>query len=102
MNNSQKYFSKWRHEGISGDTKMNARSWTTWERYLPGAKMQTRAGTAGLCLKPWDQILPEEGVEERMATQMLWRTWERYLYSQEEISANLLHGSQEVAEKLRV
>jgi hypothetical protein len=94
MNNSQKYFSKWQQEDVLGDMKMNARSWTTWERYLPGANLQTRTGTAGLCLKPWDQILPEEGVEERMAGgQMLWRTWERYLHSESDDATNLLLGA---------
>ncbi|HNX40487.1 MAG TPA: hypothetical protein PKK11_07865 [Methanothrix sp.] len=56
---------------------MNARYWTAWERYLPNAAAGTRKGTAGLCLKPWDQILPEEGIEERMSmAEPLWRTWE--------------------------
>jgi len=45
---------------------MKAGNWTTWERYLPSAKVETRTGAAKICLKPWDQILPEEGVEERM------------------------------------
>ena len=59
---------------------MKARTWTTWEAYLPSAKVQTRTGPAALCLKPWDQILPEEGIEERMGTrEQLWRTWEKYL-----------------------
>ena len=84
--------------------KMNARSWTTWERYLPGEKMQTRTGTAGLCLKPWDQILPDEGIEERMAgAEMLWRTWERNLHSEGDTAAHLLLGAVEVMpEKVRV
>ena len=44
------------------------------------AKVETRTGAAIICLKPWDQILPEEGVEERMrSTEPLWRPWERYL-----------------------
>lgn len=56
---------------------MNARYWTAWERYLPNASAGTRKGTAGLCLQPWDQILPEEGIEERMSmAEPLWRTWE--------------------------
>ena len=46
---------------------MKAVGWTTWERDLPSAKVQTRTGAASICLKPWDQILPEEGVAERMA-----------------------------------
>ncbi len=59
---------------------MKAMSWTTWERYMPSAKVQRRTGANTLCLKPWDQILPEEGIEERMrCTEPLWRTWERYL-----------------------
>jgi hypothetical protein len=59
---------------------MKAGNWTTWERYLPLARVETRTGAAKICLKPWDQILPEEGVEERMrSTEPLWRPWERYL-----------------------
>lgn len=66
--------------------------------------MQTRTGTAGLCLKPWDQILAEEGVEERMAgSQMLWRTWERHLHSESDDAANLLLGAAEARpERVRV
>lgn len=77
---------------------MKARNWTTWETYLPSAKVQTRTGAAALCLKPWDQILLEEGIEERMAsTEPLWRTWERYLPVEGDASAHLLSG--EVAER---
>jgi hypothetical protein len=67
-------------ENLSGDRQMRARNWTTWERYLSPAKVETRKGAAIKCLKPWDQILPEEGVEERVrSTEPLWRPWERYL-----------------------
>jgi hypothetical protein len=78
---------------------MKARNWTTWEEYLPSAKVQRRTGAAKLCLKPWDQILPEEGAEERMGcTEPLWRTWEIYLPLEEmDATANLLSVS--VAEK---
>jgi hypothetical protein len=74
---------------------MKARNWTTWEGYLPSAKVQTRTGTAALCLKPWDQILPEEGVEERMGCiEPLWRTWERYLpLEKADVAAHLLSVS---------
>jgi hypothetical protein len=59
---------------------MKAGNWTTWEEYLPSAKVQTRTEAAVVYMKPWDQILPQEGVEERMASmEPLWRTWERYL-----------------------
>lgn len=59
---------------------MNTTNWTTWERYMPASSSGARTGAAKLCLKPWDQILPEEGALERMtATEPLWRTWERYL-----------------------
>lgn len=59
---------------------MKAGNWTTWEEYLPSAKVQTRTEAGVVYMKPWDQILPEEGVEERMASrEPLWRTWERYL-----------------------
>ena len=76
---------------------MKARNWTTWERYLPSGNAQTRTGTASLCLKPWDQILPEEGVEERMScTEPLWRTWEKYLILEKaDFSAHFLTGSRE-------
>ena len=47
---------------------------------MPAAKVGTRTGAAALCMKPWDQILPEEGVEERMACkEPLWRPYEMYL-----------------------
>jgi hypothetical protein len=78
---------------ISGDRKMKAFGWTTWERYLPSAKVQTRTGAASICMKPWDQILPEEGVAEKMAdAKTLWRTWERYLPSEAAEAAHLLAG----------
>jgi hypothetical protein len=44
-------------------------------------------------MKPWDQILPEEGVAERMAdAKTLWRTWERYLPPEAAEAAHLLAG----------
>jgi len=59
---------------------MKAVGWTTWQRYMPSTKLQSRTGTAALCLKPWDHILPEEGVQESLAgTKMLWSTWEKDL-----------------------
>ena len=59
---------------------MKAVGWTTWQRYLPSTKLQSRTGTAAICLKPWDHILPEEGVQERLASEkMFWRSWERYI-----------------------
>ena len=59
---------------------MKAVGWTTWQIYMPSTKLQSRTGTAALCLKPWDHILPEEGVHERLTgTKMLWSTWEKYL-----------------------
>ena len=46
---------------------------------MPSTKLQSRRGTAALCLRPGDHILPDEGVEERLAAlRMLWRTWEKY------------------------
>lgn len=59
---------------------MNAKTWTTWEKYLPSTNVQIRAMPMALCLKPWDQILPEEGIEERMNSREFWNTWERYLH----------------------
>jgi len=69
---------------------------------LPSAKVETRTGAAALCLKPWDQILSEEGVEERMAIkEPLWRSWEKYLPS-EEMNAMALPRSEERPEKVKV
>jgi hypothetical protein len=83
---------------------MKARNWTTWEKYLPAAKVGTRTGAAALCMKPWDQILPEEGVEERMTCkEPLWRPYEMYLPLE---SANAaawpLETGEEMPEKVRV
>ena len=31
-------------------------------------------------MKPWDLILPEEGIEEKLKSpEPFWRTWEKYL-----------------------
>lgn len=69
---------------------MKARYWTTWERYLPSVGVQTGKTTAGLCLKPWDQALPEEGIEERMSIrEPFWRAWERYLPAKDYAEAHL-------------
>jgi hypothetical protein len=84
---------------------MKARNWTTWEGYLPSANVQRVAGSAKLCLKPWDQILPEEGAEERMScSEPFWRTWERYLKTEEmDATASLLSISEiEKPEKVPV
>jgi hypothetical protein len=84
---------------------MKARNWTTWERYMPAAKVGKRTSTAALCMKPWDQILSEEGVEERMTCkEPLWRPYEMYLYPE---SANAaahrpLDAVEEMPEKVRV
>lgn len=44
-----------------------------------------------LCLKPWDQILPDEGIEERMAgAKMHWSAWERYLLLEKADGMHLL------------
>jgi hypothetical protein len=74
---------------------MKAINWTTWDRYLPSAKVETRTEAAVMYMKPWDQILPEEGVEERMAsTEQLWRTWERYLPGESaDAETHLLSGA---------
>ncbi len=58
-----------------------------------------------LCMKPSDQILPEEGVEERMGcTEPLWKPWERYLQLEKvDSSAHLLSGSgSKVSERVLV
>ena len=68
---------------------------------MPSAKVETRTGAAALCLKPWDQILSEEGVEERMVIkEPLWRPWERYL--QVDADAMALPLSEERLEKIKV
>ena len=74
---------------------MKAKSWTTWEKHLPSSSVRTMTKTSALCLKPWDEILPEEGVEERLACrEQLWRTWEKYLpLEREDVAAYLLIGS---------
>lgn len=60
--------------------KMMDINWTSWEKYLPLAKVETRTQAAALCMKPWDQILPNDGAEVRMAIkEPPWRTMERYL-----------------------
>ena len=83
---------------------MKAVGWTTWERYMPSARSQTRTGTAGLCLKPWDQILPEEGIEERMSiTEPFWRPWEKYLPDNEGAATHLgWDAAEEKQEKVRI
>lgn len=48
---------------------------------MPASGVGTRTGAAALCMKPWDSILPEEGVEETMTSrEPLWRPWEMYLH----------------------
>jgi hypothetical protein len=70
---------------------MKATAWTTWERYLPSTNVQTRTRTFALCLKPWDQILAEEGIDERMKSpEQLWRTWDKYLPTErEDVASNM-------------
>ncbi len=64
---------------------MKAVGWTAWQRYTPSIKLQSRTGTAALCLKPWDGILPEEGVQERLTgTKMFWRSWEKFINLEKE------------------
>ncbi|NTV28038.1 MAG: hypothetical protein HGA93_05095 [Methanothrix sp.] len=84
---------------------MKAGNWNRWEKYLPSAKVETRRGKMALCIKPFDQILPEEGVEERMGcAEPLWRPWERYLQLEKvDSSAHLLSESgSEVSERVKV
>jgi hypothetical protein len=83
---------------------MRARNWTTWERYMPAAKVGTRTGAAALCMKPWDQILPEEGVEERMTCkEPLWRPYEMCLRSESTNPVALpLEAGEEIPDKVRV
>ncbi len=76
---------------------MKARSWTTWEKYLPSANVQTKTGSGALCLKPWDRVLPEEDVIDRMGCkEPLWKTWEEYLsLDKADGAANLLSRARE-------
>ncbi len=71
---------------------MKAGNWTTWEKYLPSANVRTKTSNVALCLKPWDRILPEEDVKDRMSCkEPLWRTWEKYLsLDKADAAANLL------------
>ena len=79
---------------------MNARYWTAWERYLPNAFAGTRKGTAGLCLQPWAQILPEEGIAVRMSmVEPLWRTWETRPGAE---AVGEIHALAEVPVKVRI
>jgi hypothetical protein len=81
---------------------MKARNWTTWERYMPASSVGTRTGTAALCMKPWDSVLPEEGVEERMTSrEPLWRPWEMYL-NDAKVSVGPLEGKEMISEKVSV
>jgi len=44
-----------------------------------------------LCMKPWDLILPEEGIDERLNSQEpFWRLQERYLSEKDAANNNLL------------
>ncbi len=59
---------------------MKARGWTTWKGSSPNAGAIMKTEMFRLCMKPWDLILPEEGIEERLKSpEPFWRTWERYL-----------------------
>ena len=70
---------------------MKAVGWTTWARYMPSTSPQSRTGAATLCLKPWDQILPDEGIEEKMAgAKVHWNAWERCLLLEKADSMHLL------------
>ncbi|MDD4652074.1 MAG: hypothetical protein PHQ34_07565 [Methanothrix sp.] len=81
---------------------MNATNWTTWERYLPASSSGGSTGLAKLCLKPWDQILPEEGAIERMtATEPLWRPWEKYL-APDDASSSIGQSGAEMPERALV
>lgn len=80
---------------------MNARDWTSWERYLPSAKPQARTRAAILCLRPEDLAFPEEGIEARMGfREPAWRTWE--LYIPDEMDRMVLSSPGESFEKVRV
>jgi hypothetical protein len=84
---------------------MKATTWTTWEKYLPSTIAQTRTRTFALCLKPWDRILAEEGIDERMnISEQLWRTWEKYLpLVNEDAASNLrIYSREEKQERVFV
>jgi hypothetical protein len=76
---------------------MKTTTWTTWEKYLPSTIVHTKTRTLALCLKPWDRILAEEGIDERMnSPEQLWRTWEKYLpLANEDVASNLRIYSRE-------
>jgi len=59
---------------------MKAKGWTTWKGSSPNGGVMTNMEIFKLCMKPWDLILPEEGIDERLKSpEPFWRTWERYL-----------------------
>ena len=59
---------------------MKAKGWTTWKGSSPNSGAVMKTEIFRLCMKPWDLILPEEGIEERLKSpEPFWRTWERYL-----------------------
>lgn len=59
---------------------MKAKGWTTWKGSSPNGGAMMKTEIFRLCMKPWDLILPEEGIEERLKSpEPFWRAWERYL-----------------------
>ncbi len=70
---------------------------------MPAAKVGTKTGAAALCMKPWDQILPEEGVEERMTcNEPLWRPYDMLRQESTDAVAWPLCAGEEMPEKVRV
>ena len=74
-----------------GEWIMKARGWTTWAGYSPTASATTNTNIFRLCMKPWDLILPEEGIDERLRSpEPFWRLQERYLSEKDAANINLL------------
>ena len=74
-----------------GEWIMRARGWTTWAGYSPKASAMMNTNIFRLCMKPWDLILPEEGIDERLRSpEPFWRLQERYLSEKDAAIINLL------------
>ena len=68
---------------------MKAKGWSTWAEYSPKASTTMKTEIFRLCMKPWDLILPEEGIEERLKNpEPFWRPQGRY--QEEGANKNLL------------
>ncbi|HOT06195.1 MAG TPA: hypothetical protein PLI05_00330 [Methanotrichaceae archaeon] len=78
MNNSQKLLSGGIAGNLSGDGQLKAVYWHPWDSSATSKDRSSWKSMIQLRMKPWDQILPEDGFKERMGgTEPLWRPWYR-------------------------